>query len=55
MEFSIANEILQKTRRIGMLKVGEIYEGLDFLGTEEMGLFNPSDKLEQPCFFIKES
>lgn len=38
-----------------MIKVDEIYEELDFLGKEQMVLFNPSNRLEQPCFFIKES
>lgn len=37
-----------------MIKKEEIYDELDFLKFGEMLLLNPNDKLEQPCFFIKE-
>lgn len=37
-----------------MIKEEQIFDELDFLKFGEMLLLNPGDKLEQPCFFIKE-
>lgn len=37
-----------------MIRKEEVYDELDFLKFGEMLLFNPNDKLEQACFFIKE-
>ena len=37
-----------------MIRVNDTFEELDYLKFGEMLLLNPNNKLEQPCFFIKE-